>query len=354
LTNPFDEHFKIKDSADSLLNVSNNKSLCVIENNVSKLLMKVNPIKIDDQLLLYVGYPILTGGMSLKHYGLTIMDLPQHDAVVEFLFIMEGMKRSMVESDQYLNEIMTINNNLDALVKSRTQQLEEKNEELEGFVRMVSHDLRSPVRVINSFTDILLTDFQNMSTEASEMLGFIKKYAQSMSIMIDDLLRLSRINQIELHEVLVDIRMLLLEVIEELKSQGENHLINYKINLHDLHSVNGDTGLLKLVLNNLLANAIKYSSKSENPTIDIGMMPSDSNEMVFYIKDNGVGFDSDKADGLFKPFYRMHDQSEFEGTGIGLSIVNAIIKKHHGRVWAKSKRNEGATFFIALPFLTKS
>ncbi len=311
--------------------------------------MKVSPQKLENGLILYVGYPILTGGLSLWDYGLTIADLPQHDAVVEFLFIMEGMKRSMIESEQYLNEISQMNNRLDELVKERTLQLERANDELESFVRTVSHDLRSPLRLINSFASIILNEDLNLPENINEMLIHIKKCSENMNSIMTDLINLSRINHSTPKKEYIDLQKIVYEVLNEIQSIGDYKSNNTSVKIIDLGGMTGDAGLIKLLFQNLIHNAFKYSSKVEYPAVEIGMIPSEKDELIYFVKDNGSGFDSDNAPQLFQPFQRLHTQSEFEGSGIGLSIVYSIVKKHKGHVWAKSQINEGATFFISFP-----
>jgi light-regulated signal transduction histidine kinase (bacteriophytochrome) len=311
--------------------------------------MKCNPLNIGDGLFLYVGYPILTGGVSLRDYGLTISDLPQHDAVMEFLFIMEGMKRSLFESEQYLNQVTEMNNRLDYLVKVRTQQLEVAHEELEAFVRTISHDLRSPLRLINSFATLVLEDSVSIKPDKIEMLQLIKKSSDNMGNIISDLLSLAKVNHSTPRKSHVDVKQLVLDILREVKHTGIYETSFTNIVVADLAGLQGDKGLIRLVFQNLINNAIKYSSKTAHPAIEIGMLQTEQSEMVYYVKDNGVGFNSEEASQLFKPFQRMHSQSEFDGTGIGLSIVKAIMNKHNGRVWAQSSENMGATFYLAFP-----
>lgn len=606
----FYNFFAVTDSADSLTQKVNKKAVCVVKHRPLGLSMKVNPISLQQNHVLYVGYPILTSGTSLRNYNLTINDLPQHDSIIEFLFILEGMKRSMSESEQYIQSLSTLNSKLkknnkrflqaqsvgkvgswywdlkeeaaewsemcceiyclpltdnrhsynewlsfihpedlpivkqqledaqlskssleltcriitrcgqlkyvqqnsaydvdsngqvigiygsvkdvteqheancsllaankeleryknaidnsaivsvtnargvithvnqrfcevskysrneligkdhrlinsghhttdfigemwrtikagniwkgeiknkakdgsfywvesvivpfleesgkpwqyisirheiterklaeqriefanrqlERKVRERTRELEQKNDELESFVYTVSHDLRSPLRMINSYATLVAEKSGGLlSPTHSEMLKNIKEYSVRMNSIITDLLNLSRIGSQPLQKQKFSLNDLVEVVVKEIKQEFTTNCA--EVSLMNLGDLEADKGLLKQVFTNLISNAFKYTSKVNHAKIEVGKIVSGENQVVFFIKDNGAGFDAENAARLFKPFQRMHSKEEFDGNGVGLSIVHSIITKHGGRIWADSHKNEGATFYFTL------
>lgn len=233
-----------------------------------------------------------------------------------------------------------LNENLEARVRERT-------EELEFFAYSVSHDLRSPLRAINGFAKILKEDYKNVLDEnGKDLLRTIACNAQKMDRLIEDLLKLSRLGKAELMKSPTDMNALVTSVIDDFKFAQQNYTT--EIVMNNLPNANCDTGLMKQVWTNLLSNAAKYSAKSPNPKIELGYTQKEGSD-VYYIKDNGVGFDMKHADKLFSVFQRLHSDEEFEGTGVGLVIVQRVIKKHGGRVFAEAEEGKGASFYFALP-----
>jgi PAS domain S-box-containing protein len=231
--------------------------------------------------------------------------------------------------------------------------LEKVNSELESFTYSVSHDLRAPLRTISGYTYLLEKNHgEKIDEDGKSLMVLIKKEALKMGQLIDDLLSFSRLGKGEIKKMPVDINALVNSVILDFSEIDTNHKKiedhSKKIIVHDLVSGLGDITLLRQVFINLISNAIKFSRKNDLPVIEIGSY-SEENENVYYVKDNGVGFDMQYYDKLFKVFQRLHGQEEFEGTGIGLAIINKIVTKHGGRVWAESKINEGAVFYFSLP-----
>lgn len=242
-------------------------------------------------------------------------------------------------------EIIELNKELEQRVQLRTEQLEQANRELETFSYSVSHDLKAPLRVIRSFSEMLLNDYADkLDEKGAQFLNRIVSNAQKMKILIDELLEFSRLGKQELKKRVVNLDKLVTEVVQEL-----THTTQHKANLitHPLGQAEGDDNLLKLVYQNLLTNAIKYSSKKETPQIEIGVQEY-GKAKAYYVRDNGAGFDMTYYDKLFGVFQRLHRQDEFEGVGVGLAIVQRIILKHGGKVWANSQVNEGATFYFTL------
>ena len=236
-----------------------------------------------------------------------------------------------------------LNKTLQKEVKERTKQLEAINKELEAFNYSVSHDLRSPLRVIKGFTQILMTDYyETLDPGAANYVERIFHSTNRMSDLVDSLLQLSHISQREVLRQRIDLTSLYRQAIEENKL-GEKYTINIQDGLGTL----GDLQMVKVLVKNLVNNAIKYSSKIDHPRIEMGSCVHQTGD-CFYIKDNGVGFDIKYADRLFGAFQRLHSKQEFEGMGIGLAVVKRIINKHGGSIRAESKPGRGATFYFTL------
>ncbi|MFA5848767.1 MAG: PocR ligand-binding domain-containing protein [Bacteroidales bacterium] len=237
---------------------------------------------------------------------------------------------------------------LEQRVIERTYQLEMANKELEAFSYSVSHDLRAPLRHINGYVDLLNDRFQdNLPEKASHYLGVITDAAKQMGLLIDELLQFSRTGRQELHKVKIDMNVLVSEVLEDkIKPFIKDRKIIWSV--QELPVVFGDHALLKQVWVNLIDNAVKYTKYKESAEISINFKEEKEN-FVFYICDNGVGFDMKYSSKLFGVFQRLHSQSEFEGTGIGLANVQRILYKHNGSIWAEAEPDNGATFFFNIP-----
>ena len=253
----------------------------------------------------------------------------------------------MLSEIQTQNEqIQVFNQNLELTIRKRTEDLEAANKEMEAFSYSVSHDLRAPLRSINGYSKILLEDYgDKLGPQGNQTLNTVIRNAVRMGQLIDDLLHFSRLGKQNVKKVPLDMNALVMNVYEDLKSQYEKEI---DIKIHSLAPVEGDSSMIRQVVQNLLSNAIKYSMKKEAIKIEIGSMKEDSSE-VYYIKDNGAGFDMKYYDKLFGVFQRLHSANEFEGTGVGLALVQRIIAKHEGKIWAEGKENEGATFYFSLP-----
>ncbi|MDF2438269.1 MAG: hypothetical protein K0Q95_2645 [Bacteroidota bacterium] len=235
---------------------------------------------------------------------------------------------------------------LEEKVKIRTAQLEKANEDLESFVYHASHDLRSPLRSIIGFSEILKKTFHNkLGKEGEEGLSFILSSGKKMDTVIDDLLTFSRINSNDLVKTEISMNNLVTAVIRELKIPAKE---NFKFEIKDLINSYGDLRLIHMVWSNYILNAMKYSSKKENPVIEIGSFEDDM-ENIYYVKDHGEGFDMKFYDRLFELFQRLHSDKDFDGSGIGLAIVKKIIMNHDGKVWANGEQGKGATFYFSLP-----
>ncbi|HSY60304.1 MAG TPA: ATP-binding protein [Cytophaga sp.] len=239
------------------------------------------------------------------------------------------------------DEITRLNQDL----KENVQQLEVVNKELESFSYSVSHDLRAPLRSINNYAQMMEDSFAaQMDEKSAKLLGNIKRNAFKMDALIDDLLAFSRLGRKPVQKQAINMNELIQHTYNELHTSfAKGELI-----VDALPEIQADYNLLRQVVVNLLSNAIKYSSKVEHPVIQVGYTRKE-NTVIYFVKDNGAGFDMEYSDKLFGVFQRLHSTKEFEGTGVGLAIVKRIIEKHGGTVWAESKVGEGATFYFSLP-----
>jgi signal transduction histidine kinase len=233
-------------------------------------------------------------------------------------------------------------------LKDSREELVALNRELEAFSYSVSHDLRAPLRHVSGFAALLTdTASASLNADSKRLLKTIVDAAGRMGCLIDDLLGFSRIGRTPLSRSRVDLDRLLQEARDEITAEHPHSPIVWRVN--GLPTVSGDPALLRLVLVNLLSNAAKYSATRSPAEIEVGTVPTDADETVVFVRDNGVGFDMQYGHKLFGVFQRLHSADEFEGTGIGLANVKRIVHRHGGRVWAESAVDRGATFFVALP-----
>ncbi len=259
----------------------------------------------------------------------------------------ERLEHSVREQERAEEELRTLNAELEDRVEARTSQLEAANRELESFSYSVSHDLRAPLRAISGFSNLLWEDHkERLDEEARRKLGIIRGQADRMGLLIDDLLRFSRLGRKSLDPSLLDMTELAQRTFEQLDRDGTNGHPEFR--LGKLPAAMADRSLMEQVWVNLLANAIKFSSKTENPVVEVGAIVEEM-ETVYYVRDNGAGFDPRYRDKLFGVFQRLHDEAEFPGTGVGLALVHRIVTRHGGRVWADSQPGDGATFHFSLP-----
>jgi signal transduction histidine kinase len=287
--------------------------------------------------LRYVGG--VTGMIALasKESGYTLAD--QEDIEALSVAFVESLNRRRAEK-----RIKELNEELNHHV----WQVEAANKELEAFSYSVSHDLRAPLRHITGFVELLnKRDLGALDEKSQHYLQVISEAAQKMGVLIDDLLSFSRMGRAEMMKTRVDVGLLAKEIAAELAAEAKERDIAWEI--APLPMVEGDYAMLRLVMVNLMANALKFTRPRPQARIEIGAIADQPDETLFYVRDNGVGFDMKYADKLFGLFQRLHSQEEFEGTGVGLANVQRIIHRHRGRTWAEGAPDGGATFWFALP-----
>jgi signal transduction histidine kinase len=255
--------------------------------------------------------------------------------------------RARGELQQAEERIGELNRDLERRVVERTAQLEAANKELEAFSYSVSHDLRAPLRAIDGFSQMVTEDYSGqLDAEGQRYLATIRNNAHHMGELINDILAFSRTSRQEMQVSAINMTALAREVFDEARTAAPMREI--ELHLGELPSAKGDRALVRQVLVNLVSNAFKFSSKREKPRIEIGARTEEA-ENVYWIKDNGAGFDMAYVEKLFGVFQRLHKAEEFEGTGIGLAIVKRIILRHGGRVWAEGQIDGGAGFYFTLP-----
>ena len=261
---------------------------------------------------------------------------------------LKALRESEAHQRHLAGQLTEMNSHLEKRVKERTAELEVANRHLEAFSYSVSHDLRGPLQSIAGFSEILAKECaEALGEKGREHLHHVRTSAQRMAELIDGLLTLSGVVGANLKRMPVDLSSLAEEVVREIRDTEAERSAEFVI-YPGMHVV-GDRVLIRSVLANLVGNAWKFTSKISNTRIEIGQMRDESGKAVFFVKDNGAGFEMERATKLFNAFQRLHKQSEFPGNGIGLATVQRIISKHGGRIWAESRPHKGATFFFTIP-----
>lgn len=256
------------------------------------------------------------------------------------------MHRTTLQLRQREDELNRHRNHLEELVGQRTHELSTVNKELEAYSYSIAHDLRAPLRAVTSFSQILLDDAaEKLDSDQRDSLQRVVNASKHMADLIDDILELSRITRKELQREQIDLSGLVRDILEELRRADPGRTVTATI--ADGVTVEGDAKLLRVALENLLGNAWKYTAKVEQPSIEFGTTTQEQ-KTVYYLKDNGVGFDMRYVDKLFHPFQRLHNSQDYEGTGIGLATVQRVVQRHGGQIRASSEPNKGSSFYFTL------
>ena len=259
----------------------------------------------------------------------------------EILSAFEMVHRGFRETSAAVEE-------LEQRVQQRTALLQETNKELETFSYSVAHDLRAPLRAIDGFTRLLLDDYTtHLSDDGKRFLTIARTNTKKMAELLDDLLAISRVNRKKMAtESLINMRDLAQGIAEDLLKQEADRSI--VMNIHDVAPIQGSPSVMRQVLENVISNAITFTRGQPHPVIEIGSVPREG-EQIFYVRDNGVGFEMRNADKMFGAFQRLHPSEEYEGNGVGLAIVQRIIHRQGGRVWAEGEPGKGATIYFTVP-----
>jgi signal transduction histidine kinase len=288
----------------------------------------------------------VAGGKTFEIIRLDILYRGQKASLEVFYDVSE---RTRAEAESCLAEerVRALNSELERRILERTSELEATNRELEAFTSSVSHDLRAPLRALDGFSHDLMEKYSPILDEGGRhKLERIQAAARQMGRLIDDLLGLSRITRVEISRKTVNLSAIAAEISQELEGSSPSRSVTFEIEPE--LSAKGDLALLKIMMSNLLENAYKYSAGRANAAIHFGASIVEG-EKIFFVRDNGVGFDMAYAGKLFQPFQRLHGVQEFSGTGIGLVTVQRIIARHGGRVWPEAEVDGGASFFFTLP-----
>jgi PAS domain S-box-containing protein len=291
--------------------------------------------------------------LNLKKREEILREIKEHGSASQFEMAVRNKSGSVLEVLASIETILlngekyAINFIVDITGRKQAEaQLEAVNKELEAFSYSVSHDLRSPLRAIDGYAKMLEEDYHKLlDKEGKRLLAAVQYNAKKMSNLIDDLLSFSKLGRKSVSKADLDMNHLVRDVISDLNKQEEHKA---EIKVGGLHSAKGDYALVRQVFINLISNALKYSAGNPKPVVEITSELAPG-EIIFRVKDNGVGFDMAYVDKLFGVFQRLHSESEFKGTGVGLAIVQRIINKHAGKVWAEAELGKGATFSFTLP-----
>jgi len=286
--------------------------------------------------------PILRGGRITAIIGVGNKPTDYNATDVEIAESLGQLSWEIFERIRAVDDLRTAH----AEVQRRTQELAAANKELEAFSYSVSHDLRAPLRAIMGFSELLFKGYSDkLDDKGKKQLTWVKSGAEKMNQIIDELLYLSRISRQDVNRQDVDLSRIAGTLVAELREAHPDRSV--AVDIKEGVIASADAQLIKAALSNLLGNAWKFTSKNENSRIEFGAFEQEG-KTVYYVKDNGAGFDQNFAERLFLPFQRLHSEQEFEGTGIGLATVERVIRRHGGKIWSEGKTGEGAVFFFTL------
>jgi light-regulated signal transduction histidine kinase (bacteriophytochrome) len=262
--------------------------------------------------------------------------------------LLDLIKEIMEELNEKIDVLTARVKELEQQLEERSSALTEASQDLESFTYKISHDLHAPLRAINTYMEMIRSDFSGkpLDDDAQRMIGRVMSNTEEMKQMLDGLLEFSRAGKKEVNLRVISMNNLVKQICNDIKEKCADQKITFLFN--DLPDVKADEELMKKVWTHLIDNAVKFSSKKTEAIIEFGA-EAKKNEMVYFIKDNGDGFDMAFYAKLFGVFQRLHHKTEFAGTGIGLAIINRILTRHQGKVWAEAKVKEGATFYFSLP-----
>ncbi|MEX2540520.1 MAG: ATP-binding protein [Trueperaceae bacterium] len=296
----------------------------------------------------YLAVPVVSrsdevlGGLFFGHHEVGVFD----DQAERLITGIASQAAVAIDNARLYEQALSLNHSLDEKVKSRTAELQILNNELEAFNYSVSHDLRSPLRAMSGFSTTLLSDYgDQLDEEARYYLQRINLGTLRMSDLIDSLLQLSRLTRAKVLRVELELAPLVDGIVRDLREREPERRISVEVD--DGLTISGDQTLLRIALENLLGNAWKFTRNRDSALIAVGAEERDG-ETVYFVKDDGVGFDMKYIDKLFKAFQRLHRVDEFEGIGIGLATVQRVINRHGGRIWAESEPEQGASFYFTL------
>jgi signal transduction histidine kinase len=300
----------------------------------------------------FLSAPALIGGTLVGQVSVANAGHDYTDCELEAIERLANLYAIAIQRQQSEEDLKQYRNLLEERVKDRTVELEAANRELEAFGYSVSHDLRAPLRHIDGFLELLQTTIGiPLNKQSLRYMDMIHNAVQKMGQLIDDLLAFSRMGRQEILLQQADLGKIVHNIIRELEPDIAGRLIEWRVG--DLPVIRCDVSMLRIVLSNLISNAIKFTRPRQQAKIEIGSVPGQPSEIITFVRDNGVGFDMDYADQLFGVFQRQHHANKFEGTGIGLANVRRIINRHGGRTWAEGSVDQGATFFFSLPHTSK-
>ena len=303
----------------------------------------------DEQAILRTGQPLIKEEKETwtdrPDVWVSTIKLPRRDKD-GYIIGTFGISVDITSRKQAEDEIRKLNAELEQRVRDRTVQLEIANKELEAFSYSVSHDLRAPLRGIDGWSQALLGEYSDqLDEQGQQYINRVRSETQRMGHLIDDMLKLSRLTRVEMNKEQVDLSAFARAIAERMQAAEPLRKVDFKIQTG--LTAEGDSYLLEAVLVNLLGNAFKFTGKRPDARIEFGQTESQG-QRVFFIRDNGAGFDMAYSQKLFGAFQRMHKASEFPGAGIGLATVQRVIHRHGGRVWAEAEVDRGATFYFTL------
>lgn len=337
------EHLGVNDSALSTMSIAEMLKQGILTPDLAERMEKSNQMVIENNLQLVITDGFLPDRYGNPHWFHTLLSpFVQEGEPTKVL----GVSINITERKKNEDHIRNMNQVLESMVQTRTQALAQANEELQSFAYSISHDLRAPLRAVNGFSQILIEEFEeSLNDKGLRYLNLVRENALLMGNLINGLLEFSRKGRQAINKRPVNPGELVEQVLMDMIHEYPKH--KAKVVINELPECNADILLLRQVYQNLISNAYKFTSKTENPIIEIGSKIND-NQIIYFVRDNGVGFDMKHADRLFGVFQRLHRTDEFVGTGVGLAIVQRIILRHGGTIWAESSLNEGATFFFTL------